>query len=171
MLREAKRLGIKPSSIVIELTEGVRMDPVRLARIIAGYRSAGVVVALDDFGGGYAGLNVLATCVPDVLKIDRELIRNIHSSPLKKTIVGAFADVCRRLNVEIVAEGVEAIGEVDALLSMGINLMQGYFFAHPRAGQIPEVIFPRKYQNTVLQKQWPRISKSDREWFRRAIRQ
>jgi EAL domain-containing protein (putative c-di-GMP-specific phosphodiesterase class I) len=171
VLREAKRSGIKPSSIVIELTEGVRMDPVRLARIIAGYRSAGVVVALDDFGGGYAGLNVLATCVPDVLKIDRELIRNIHSSPLKKTIVGAFADVCRRLNVEIIAEGVETISEVDALLCMGINLMQGYFFAYPRAEQIPEVIFPRKYQNAALQKQWPRISKSDREWFRRAIRQ
>ena len=171
VLREAKRLGIKPSSIVIELTEGVRMDPMRLARIIADYRSAGVVVALDDFGGGYAGLNVLATCVPDVLKIDRELIRNIHSSPLKKTIVGAFADVCRRLNVEIVAEGVETIGEVDALLFMGINLMQGYFFAHPQAGQIPAVNFPRKYQNTALEKQWPRISKSDREWFRKAIRQ
>lgn len=171
VLREANRLGIKPSSIVIELTEGVRMDPVRLARIIVGYRSAGVVVALDDFGGGYAGLNVLATCVPDVLKIDRELIRNIHSSPLKKTIVGAFADVCRRLNVEIVAEGVETIAEVDALLSMGINLMQGYFFAHPRAGQIPAVYFPRKYQNTALEKQGPRISKSDREWFRKAIRQ
>jgi EAL domain-containing protein (putative c-di-GMP-specific phosphodiesterase class I) len=105
------------------------------------------------------------------LKIDRELIRNIQSSPLKKTIVGAFADVCRRLSVEIVAEGVETIAEVDALLGMGINLMQGYFFAYPRAEQIPEVIFPRKYQNTALERPWPRISKSDREWFRRAIRQ
>jgi EAL domain-containing protein (putative c-di-GMP-specific phosphodiesterase class I) len=171
VLREAKRLGIKSSSIVIELTEGVRMDPAKLARIIADHRAAGVVVALDDFGGGYAGLNVLATCVPDVLKIDGELIRNIHSSPLKKTIVGAFADVCRRLSVEIIAEGVETIAEVDALHCMGINLMQGYFFAHPQAGQMPQVNFPRKYRNTALAKQWPRISKADREWLRRAIRQ
>lgn len=171
LLREAKRLEIKPSSIVIELTEGVRMDPAKLLRIVAAHRTAGVVVALDDFGGGYAGLNVLASCVPDVLKIDGELIRNIHSSPLKKTIVSAFAEVCRRLNVEFVAEGVETIGEVDALHSMGVNLMQGYFFARPRAGQIPEVNFPRKYRNTALAKERPRISKADREWLRRAIRQ
>jgi EAL domain-containing protein (putative c-di-GMP-specific phosphodiesterase class I) len=171
VLQEAKRLGIKPSSIVIELTEGVRMEPLKLARIIAYHRSAGVVVALDDFGGGYAGLNVLATCVPDVLKIDGELIRNINSSPLKKTIVGAFADVCRTLSVEIVAEGVETIAEVDALHRMGINLMQGYFFAHPQTGQLPEVSFPRKYQKTALSKVWPRVSKSDREWLRKAIRQ
>ncbi len=70
------------------------------------------------------------------------LIRNIHSSPLKKTIVSAFADVCRRLSVEIIAEGVETIAEVDALHRMGINLMQGYFFAHPQTGQMPEVNFP-----------------------------
>ncbi len=97
LLQEAKRLEIKPSSIVIELTEGVRMDQAKLVRIVAAHRAAGVVVALDDFGGGYAGLNVLATCVPDVLKIDSGLIRNIHSSPLKKTIVGAFAEVCRSI--------------------------------------------------------------------------
>ena len=170
VMQEAKRLGIKPSSIVIELTEGVRMDPVKLARIIADLRSAGVVVALDDFGGGYAGLNVLATCVPDVLKIDGELIRNIHSSPLKKTIVGAFADVCRSLSVEIVAEGVETIAEVDALHRMGINLMQGYFFAHPQTGRIPEVYFPRKYRNAALANEEMRTPKSDRERIRRAIR-
>ncbi len=171
VVKEAERLGINPSSIVIELTEGVRTNPLKLTRIIANYRSAGIVVALDDFGGGYAGLNVLATCVPDVLKIDAELIRNIHSSPLKKTIVSAFADVCRRLSVEIIAEGVETIAEVDALHRMGINLMQGYFFAHPQIGQMPEVNFPRKYRNTALSKEWPRISKTDREWLRRAIRQ
>jgi EAL domain-containing protein (putative c-di-GMP-specific phosphodiesterase class I) len=156
---------------MIELTEGVRMDPAKLARIIVDHRAAGVVVALDDFGAGYAGLNVLATCVPDVLKIDGELIRNIHLSPLKKTIVSAFASLCRRLSVEIVAEGVETISEVDALHSMGINLMQGYFFARPQAGQMPQVHFPRKYRKTALMKEWPRISKADREWLRRAIRQ
>jgi EAL domain-containing protein (putative c-di-GMP-specific phosphodiesterase class I) len=171
VLREAMRLGIKPSSIVIELTEGVRMDPLKLAHIIADHRAAGVVVALDDFGGGYAGLNVLATSVPDVLKIDGELIRNIHSNPLKKTIVSAFADLCRKLSVEIVAEGVETIAEVDALHCMGINLMQGYFFAHPRAGQVPEVNFPRKYRNTASAQEMTQISKADREWLRKAIRQ
>ena len=171
LLREAKRLEIKPSSIVIELTEGVRMDQAKLVRIVAAHRAAGVVVALDDFGGGYAGLNILATCVPDVLKIDSGLIRNIHSSPLKKTIVGAFAEVCRVLNVDIVAEGVETIAEVDALHCLGIYLMQGYFFARPQARQTAAINFPRKYRNTVLAKGWPKISKADREWLRRAIRQ
>jgi EAL domain-containing protein (putative c-di-GMP-specific phosphodiesterase class I) len=173
VVREAKRLKIKPSSIMIELTEGVRMDPEKLARIIVDHRAAGVVVALDDFGAGYAGLNVLGTCVPDVLKIDGELIRNIHSSPLKKTIVGAFANVCRTLKVEIIAEGVETIAEVGALQRLGINLMQGYFFAHPQAWEAPQVNFSFGYRKTSLTKEskWPRISKADREWLRKAIRQ
>jgi EAL domain-containing protein (putative c-di-GMP-specific phosphodiesterase class I) len=172
--RVAKRCGIKPSSVVIEFTEGLRMDTVRLARIIEDHRAAGVVVALDDFGAGYAGLSVLAACTPDVLKIDSELIRNIDSSPLKKTIVGAFADVCRRLRVGIVAEGVETLAECSTLQRLGISLMQGYFFARPRAWKMPRVSFPRPHEpdlsKQTLQK-WPRISKAHREWLRRALRE
>jgi EAL domain-containing protein (putative c-di-GMP-specific phosphodiesterase class I) len=172
--RVAKRCGIKPSSVVIEFTEGVRMDSVRLAQIIEDHRAAGVVVALDDFGAGYAGLNVLAACTPDVLKLDSELIRNIDSSPLKKTIVGAFADVCRRLRVSIVAEGVETLAECSALQRLGIKLMQGYFFGRPRAWKMPQVSFPRPHQPDLLKQtlpKWPRISKADREWLRRALRE
>ena len=169
LLRERPELARR---LVVEITETAALcDIEESARFIDTLRALGCRVALDDFGGGYAGLNVLATCVPDVLKVDGELIRNIHSSPLKKTIVGAFADVCRRLNVEIIAEGVETLAEVDALHGLGIYLMQGYFFARPQAGQIPAVNFPRKYRSTALANEWPRISKSDREWLRRAIRQ
>jgi len=164
--RVARHYGIKSTSIVLELTKGVRMNCSDLSRIIRGYREAGVMVAIDDFGAGYAGLNTLATCTPDVLKIDRELIKGIEFSKAKKTIVGAFADVCRRLAVRIVAEGVETIAECRTLRRFGISLMQGHLFAHPAACGMPSVSFPSKPRRRL-----PRVSREDREWLRRALRQ
>src|SRR5260370_39021448 len=130
--RVARHYGIKSTSIVLELTEGVRMNCPDLSRIIRGYRAAGVMVAIDDFGAGYAGLNTLATCTPDVLKIDRELMKGIEFSKAKKTIVGAFADVCRRLAVRIVAEGVETIAECRTLRRLCIDRLEGHLFSQPR---------------------------------------
>ncbi|MCU1226558.1 MAG: putative protein with domain [Edaphobacter sp.] len=166
ILHTARQYGIKASSIVLELTEGVRMNCVDLHRIIACHRAVGVLIAIDDFGAGYAGLNALATCTPDVLKIDRELITNIESNMVKKTIVKAFAGVCRRLKVRIIAEGVETMAECRTLQGFGINLMQGHLFAPPAACTVPALCFPDK-----LRRRLPRITREDRQWLRNAIRQ
>ena len=164
--RLAKHYGIKPTSIVLEFSEGVRMDCVELAGILENHRAAGSVIAMDDFGAGYAGLNVLAICTPDVLKLDRELIKDIETNKTKKTIVGAFTKICRKIGVAIIAEGVESVAECRTLRSFGINLMQGYLFARPASCELPRVRFP-----SMEQKHFSRVTRDECEWLRNAIRQ
>jgi EAL domain-containing protein (putative c-di-GMP-specific phosphodiesterase class I) len=166
VLRLAKHYGIKPASIVLELSEGVRMDPSRLAQIVDRHRAAGVLIAIDDFGAGYASLNVLATSMPDVVKIDRELIRDIESNRAKKTIVAGFAKVCRKLGVKLIAEGVETAAEFRTLHGVGIDLMQGFLFAVPAVCELPEIRLP-----SLERRNFPRVTRHDREWLRNALRQ
>lgn len=164
--RLAKHYGVKTSSIVLEFSEGVRMDCIELAQIVETHRAAGTVIAMDDFGAGYAGLNSLAISTPDVLKLDRELIKDIESSKVKKTIVGAFTKICRKLGVSIIAEGVETVAECRTLQGFGISLMQGYLFARPVGCELPQVRLPSREH-----KSYGRVSRDECEWFRNAIRQ
>ncbi|WP_433963792.1 EAL domain-containing protein [Tunturiibacter gelidiferens] len=143
VVRLAKHYGLRTESLVLELSEGVRLDGNELARIVDLHRKAGVVIAIDDFGAGYAGLSVLARCAPDVVKIDRELIKGIASNRAKKTIVEAFSKVCRKLRVKLIAEGVETVEEYLTLRGFGIRYMQGFLFARPAGCEIPQVRYPR----------------------------
>nr|WP_158942990.1 EAL domain-containing protein [Granulicella sp. S190] len=166
VVRLAKHYGLRPDAVMLELSEGVRMDGIELARIVDLHRKAGIIIAIDDFGAGYAGLNVLARCAPDVVKIDRELIKGIESNRAKKTIVEAFSKVCRKLRVKLIAEGVETVEEYLTLRGFGIRFMQGFLFAHPMACELPQVRFPK-----AEPKYFSRITRDEREWFRNALRQ
>ncbi|MDU1667784.1 MAG: EAL domain-containing protein, partial [Bradyrhizobium sp.] len=92
-----------------------------------------------DFGAGYAGLNLLARLQPNLIKIDMELLRDIHRSSAKQVIVSGVAAMARRLDIEVLAEGVENEAEFTVLRSAGINLFQGYYFARPALMALPEV--------------------------------
>jgi EAL domain-containing protein (putative c-di-GMP-specific phosphodiesterase class I) len=161
----AKHYGIKTSSIVLELSEGVRMNAARLARIVDLHRAAGIAIAIDDFGSGYSGLNTLAMCKPDIVKLDRELIDGIGSNDAKRTIVAAFAEVCRKLGVMLIAEGIETTSEYQILRGFGIRYMQGKLFACPEGCDATRVVFPANEA-----KVYPRVTNEDREWLRHAIR-
>jgi len=166
VIRLAKHYGLKTGSIILELSEGVRLTGNELARIVDLHRRAGVVIAIDDFGAGYAGLNLLARCAPDVVKIDRELIKGIESNKAKKTIVEAFSKVCRKLRVKLIAEGVETVEEYLTLRAFKIRYMQGFLFARPEGCEIPQVRYPRSEP-----KYFSRITQDEVEWLRNAIRQ
>ena len=84
-------------------------------------------------GSGYAGLNLLAELLPDLIKIDRSLIQNIHQLPIKQSIVSALTAISKANNIEILAEGVETEAERDYLMDQGISKMQGYLFGKPSA--------------------------------------
>jgi EAL domain-containing protein (putative c-di-GMP-specific phosphodiesterase class I) len=136
-----------------------------MRRLSVSIERVGFTVAIDDFGAGYAGLNALATCVPDVVKIDRKLIQGIECNSAKKTIVGALSKVCRKLGVMLIAEGVETNLEYEILRGFGIRFMQGFLFARPTACEMSRVWFPGK------KKLFPRITREDRVWLRNALRQ
>ena len=118
--------------IIFEVTEGEIIDDrAHLVNIFAKYREFGFRTAIDDFGAGYAGLNLLADYQPDIVKIDMGLVRDIDHSPAKQAIVRGVVGMCAELNVRVLAEGIETMAERDFLHHCGIDLMQGYLFGKP----------------------------------------
>ena len=130
-LAAAKKYNFPANNIIFEFTEQEEIkDTNHLINIVNTYKKLGFKTALDDFGAGYAGLNLLASFQPDIIKIDMDLIRDINISKSRQVIVKAVTRMCEELNVTVLAEGVETIAERDVLVSFGINL--GYM--HSRVG-------------------------------------
>lgn len=123
--------------LMFEVTEGERVDDAsHLIGIFHEYRKHGFTTAIDDFGAGYSGLNLLATFQPHVLKLDMELTRNIDANSPKQAIVAGIALVASRLDITLVAEGIETVGERDTLRGLGVRYQQGYLFARPEVGRL-----------------------------------
>ena len=133
----AMETGFPLERIMFEFTENERMDTDHLLHILRTYRSMGFVTAIDDFGAGYAGMNLLAAFQPDYIKLDMELIRGIDASDPKKVIVDGILNIARKLDVTPICEGIETVGECETLSAMGVELMPGYYFARPEIGVLP----------------------------------
>jgi EAL domain-containing protein (putative c-di-GMP-specific phosphodiesterase class I)/CheY-like chemotaxis protein len=124
--------------VVLEITERSGLEQVagvgsRLKRL----RELGYRIALDDLGAGYSGLASLAHLEPDIVKVDMSLIRGVERAPIKQRLFGTLATLCRQLQVQMVAEGVETRTELECAVALGGDLFQGYLFARPAQG------FPR----------------------------
>ena len=139
-LAAAKRAQFPHQNLMFEFTENEKMaDPEHVQRIVETYRDFGFITALDDFGAGYAGLGLLARLQPDLIKIDMELLRNIHISRAKQAIVAGIVGIARALDIQVLAEGVETEAEFMVLRAAGITLFQGYYFAKPSLMALPEI--------------------------------
>ncbi|NCN04328.1 MAG: EAL domain-containing protein [Spirochaetales bacterium] len=131
-MRVVDEMGIDHSRLVFEVVESQSFqDPERLIAILDYYRSKGVRTALDDVGSGYSSLNILAQLRPDIMKIDRELVQNIHSDPFKQSIFRALSSIANDLSIMLLAEGVETRAELDWVRENGVHLVQGYYFSKP----------------------------------------
>ena len=118
--------------IVLEITERACLDNDRAVRsFITAVRSRGGRLALDDLGAGHSALATIARVTPDVIKLDMSLIRGIDTSPTVQQVVATMIDLGRRLEVRVVAEGVETRGEAEQLELLGCELVQGFYFARP----------------------------------------
>ncbi|HXS11993.1 MAG TPA: EAL domain-containing protein [Acidobacteriaceae bacterium] len=142
-VQAAEWTGFPLPSLMFEISEMESLnDTDRLRAIAAEYRRHGLTIALDDFGAGNSGLNLLADIEVQVLKLDGRLVRGIDSQPRAEEIVRSTAAMAHRLGIRIVAECVETRAEVDVLLDCGITLMQGYLFAAPTFESLPEITWP-----------------------------
>lgn len=129
--------------ILFEVTEGEQVsNPEHLKAIFLEYKRIGFRTAIDDFGAGYAGLNLLAEFQPDIIKMDMALTREIHSRKVSQKVVAAVVSLCSELDIRIIAEGIETAEELNVLRSMGIDLFQGHLFARPALETFPEAVFP-----------------------------
>lgn len=139
-LAAAERCGFDPRKLIFEVTESERiLDVPHVVRIIKDYQQRGFLTAIDDFGAGYSGLNLLAEFQPNIVKLDMALIRNIDQDRVRRSITSGIVTTCRALGCEVLGEGIETAGEYRALRDMGITLFQGYLFARPGLETLPTV--------------------------------
>jgi EAL domain-containing protein (putative c-di-GMP-specific phosphodiesterase class I) len=131
-LEAAETYGFPINRIIFEITESEKVNDVaHLQEIIQYYRQRGFRTAIDDFGAGYAGLNLLAELATDLVKLDMALIRNIGRDKSRRAIVKGIIGVCYELSIQVIAEGIETVEELNVLRSFGVELFQGYHFARP----------------------------------------
>lgn len=118
--------------IVLEITERAPLDSVRdVPRRVAELRAMGFRIAIDDLGAGYAGLTSFAQLVPEVVKLDMSLVRGIHEDSIRQKLVRSMTGLCHEMGMLVVAEGVETRKELDAVVGLGCDLLQGYYFGRP----------------------------------------
>lgn len=139
-IRAAERVCFPVDRLMFEITEGEPVDDLpALAARFHSFQRLGFTSAIDDFGAAYAGFELLAAFQPDLVKIDMSLVRDIHLSAVRFTIVKGFVAICDELRINVIAEGVEAPEEVDVLRGLGVKLFQGFLFARPGIGVLPDI--------------------------------
>ncbi len=128
--------------VVLEVTERASIENMeRLRARTAEIRACGFRLAVDDLGAGYAGLSAFAALEPEVAKLDISLIRGIDTSPTKRKVVDSMSRLCRDLGIQVVAEGVETLPELECVLAAGCDLVQGYLLAKPGPA-FPTFVWP-----------------------------
>jgi EAL domain-containing protein (putative c-di-GMP-specific phosphodiesterase class I) len=125
-------LTLVAKRVVLEITERASLTHnAGLLEHMRVLRELGFRVAVDDLGAGYAGLTTLSKVQPEFVKLDASLVRGIDTSGVNQLIVTAMLDLSRELGAKVVAEAIETPGELATLRRLGVDLMQGYYFARP----------------------------------------
>lgn len=137
MLTEAEKLRIDPGQLVLEILEQEIISDFDLFKNeVNRHRGSGLNIAIDDFGAGYAGLNLLSEFQPDFIKLDMHLVSGIDCHGPRQAIVRGITRTCLDLGVDIIAEGVETLPEFEWLRDAGIQYYQGRLFAWPAFEQM-----------------------------------
>lgn len=116
--------------LVIELTERDSL-PEADQRVVRHLHEIGVKLAIDDFGTGHSSLSYLKTLSPDVLKIDKVFTASIGTDAINATVTDMVISLAQRLNINLVAEGVETNEQAIYLREKGVDVLQGYYYARP----------------------------------------
>jgi len=143
LVRPDDPISTHNQDVYLEITESVPLSHYRYCHsVLRELRSRGVKIAVDDLGAGYSNLKYIADLEPEVVKLDRELVAGLTTdSPLFK-LVCSIVDLCRDQGAKVVAEGVETLDELRAVLETGAHYVQGYLLARP-ARELPVVDWAR----------------------------
>ncbi|BBH18965.1 hypothetical protein Back11_03100 [Paenibacillus baekrokdamisoli] len=130
-----ERYDLSPSNVVFEITERSSIEDFSsVKRMLDHYRKQGYQIAIDDAGAGYSSLQSIVELQPDYIKIDRSLISGIHRDPMKEHIVHTFTEMAAKMDISLVAEGIEEQAELLHLKAIGIHYAQGYLLGRPQPG-------------------------------------
>ncbi len=132
LLQRLEQARLPGSCIAIEITEGLLLDeePVVMAQL-ARLSAAGIQVSIDDFGTGYSAMAYLKRLDIDTLKIDRSFVRDLTTDPGDLAITEAIIAMAHKLDIKVVAEGVETVAQQDCLSAAGCDYSQGFLFSRP----------------------------------------
>lgn len=137
-LKTAERCQFPTKLLMFEFTENERItDSSHLKSIINCYKELGFRTAIDDFGSGYSGLELLTDLQTDLIKLDMALIKDIEQSPARQIIVRHTIAMLHELGCSVLAEGIETAAEAQWLQAAGVEFMQGYLFAKPGFEHLP----------------------------------
>ncbi len=127
--------GLDPHQIVFEITERSSIEDFSTAKkILSHYRNQGYQIAIDDAGAGYSSLLAIAELQPGYIKIERSLVHNNHRDKLKETVLETFVTFAQKLNIPLIAEGIEEPEDLMKLMRMGVQYGQGYLLGRPTVG-------------------------------------
>jgi PAS domain S-box-containing protein len=125
--------------LIVEVTEHSAVEDYEpLHRAINRLRGHGVRLAIDDAGAGFASLKHIVHLLPEFIKLDLFLIRNIHEDPVKRAVVAGMLGVAQQIGGKVIAEGVETADELRVLRELGVEWVQGYYFGRP--GPLPATV-------------------------------
>jgi len=126
------KLGLNSEDIIFEITEKTAViSPGVFKKALSHYQNQGFKVAIDDFGLGYSGLARICSFSPDYLKIDMSIVRGIDKDKKKRSVVSSIVRLCREVNIEVVAEGIETEEELETLIELDVDYGQGFFLGRP----------------------------------------
>ena len=129
LLEAIEQTGADPSRLVVELTESALIGSEDANSTLRDLRRLGVRVAIDDFGTGYSGLAYLRKLPVDIIKIDQSFVADLVTDPAAPAVVVAVVQLAHALGLEVIAEGAESSAQVEILVSLGCDLVQGHFYA------------------------------------------
>jgi len=139
-LNACEEYGFPIERIMFEVTESEKIqDREHLKNIFSYYNEKGFITAIDDFGAGFSGLNLISDWQPNVVKLDMNLIRNIDQDVTRQHLVESVIGFAHKVGIDIICEGVETPTELSTLRNMGVRLFQGFLFAKPAFEALPEV--------------------------------
>ena len=132
LMRIVEDNGLSPSDLMLEVTESAySQDTDQIVKVVTHLRDQGFRIEMDDFGSGYSSLGMLFSLPIDVLKLDMQLVRNIHEDERSIKLIELIMDIAKYLAVPVVAEGVETKQQLDLLKGVGCSIIQGYYFGKP----------------------------------------
>ena len=124
--------GLEPSEYMLEITESAYSDDSsQLIEVVQSLRDKGFKVEMDDFGSGYSSLNMLTMLPVDVLKMDMQFVRNVHTDENSFKLIKLVMEIAEFMNFTVIAEGVENEEQYNLLKQAGCDLIQGYYFSKP----------------------------------------
>ena len=125
------KTNLKPEHLQLEITESMTMNTKLIIPVLKELKQLGIEIAVDDFGTGYSSLSYLKDFPIDCLKIDRSFIRHILENPNDEALVKMILSMAKHLKLKVVAEGIETAEQLEYLLRINCDKIQGYFISKP----------------------------------------